>query len=96
MYDLEAVVTPTIENYLIENGHVASDYQLENDVDNPVFGLSVSYTGLVPLVYTTQHVLLSSLTSSLLTAFLLICIVMMIVLKSPSAGLVSMIPNRKR
>ena len=91
--DLEQVVTPTVQSFLIRNGHVDPDYKLVSNAADPEFGVSVLYTGLVPLVYKTQHVLLSSLTSSLLTAFILICIVMMIVLKSPSAGLLSMVPN---
>jgi uncharacterized protein len=97
--DLERVVTPTVQGYLKRNGYVPRDYEFpdeykfESGTENPPCGVTVSYTGLVPLVYKTQHVLLSSLTSSLLTAFILICVVMMIVLKSPSAGLLSMIPN---
>lgn len=56
-------------------------------------GLSATYTGLVPLVYKTQHELLNGLFKSLAYAFVLIALVMMIVLKSPSAGLLAMVPN---
>lgn len=56
-------------------------------------GIDATYTGLVPLVYKAQHELMTGLFNSLELAFLLIAIVMMIVLKSMSAGLLSMIPN---
>lgn len=59
----------------------------------PVQGVSVVYTGLVPLVYKAQHELLAGLYTSLKWAFVLIGIVMILVLRSPSAGLLSMIPN---
>ncbi len=58
-----------------------------------VEGIDVTYTGLVPLVYKTQHELMTGLFESLALAFVLIAIVMMLVLRSPSAGLVAMIPN---
>ena len=56
-------------------------------------GIDARYTGLVPLVYKTQHELMRGLVNSLISAFGLIAIVMIVVLKSPSAGLLSMIPN---
>jgi predicted RND superfamily exporter protein len=56
-------------------------------------GIRVTYTGLVPLVYKTQRELLRGLYNSLLCAFCLIAVIMVLVLKSPSAGLLSMIPN---
>ncbi len=51
------------------------------------------YTGMIPLVYKTQRQLLISLRQSILWATVLIAVVMMLVLHSPTAGLVSMIPN---
>ncbi len=56
-------------------------------------GIVAVYTGVVPLVYQTQHELMRGLFNSLTMAFVLIAFVMMIVLKSPRAGLVAMIPN---
>ncbi|MBN2218633.1 MAG: MMPL family transporter, partial [Pirellulales bacterium] len=56
-------------------------------------GIKVTYTGLVPLVYKAQTELLAGLFNSLLMAFALIALVMMLVLRSPSAGLISMLPN---
>jgi len=58
-----------------------------------VKGIDATYTGLVPLVYKTQHELMRGLFESLATAFLLIAVVMMLVLRSPVSGLVSMVPN---
>ena len=51
------------------------------------------YTGMIPLVYKTQRQLLISLNESIMWATVLIAVVMMFVLRSPMAGLVSMIPN---
>jgi len=51
------------------------------------------FTGMVPLVYKTQRQLLISLKESILWATVLIAGVMMFVLRSPVAGLISMIPN---
>jgi len=74
---LREVVAPVIEEYRTEGAK----------------GISVKYTGLVPLVYKAQTELLRGLFNSLLMAFALIALVMMLVLRSPSAGLISMLPN---
>ena len=55
--------------------------------------LAAVYTGVVPLVYKTQRQLLYSLRESIGMATVLISFVMIFVLRSPAAGLVSMIPN---
>lgn len=52
-----------------------------------------TYTGIVPLVYKTQRQLLASLRESIGWATVLIACVMVVVLRSPFGGLVSMIPN---
>ena len=75
--DIEKQVNPVIKAY----------------EDEGVKGLKVTYTGLVPLVYKAQTELLSGLFKSLLMAFGLIAIVMMLVLRSFFAGIISMIPN---
>jgi len=62
----------------------------ENDSPRPIRAV---YTGMVPLVYKTQRQLLISLNESILWATALIAVVMMFVLRSPIAGLLSMIPN---
>ncbi len=51
------------------------------------------YTGMVPLVYKTQRQLLISLRESIMWATVLIAVVMVFVLRSPVAGLISMVPN---
>ncbi len=51
------------------------------------------YTGMIPLVYKTQRQLLYSLNDSIMWATVLIAVVMMFVLRSPIAGLISMVPN---
>ncbi|MFP6691497.1 MAG: MMPL family transporter [Pirellulales bacterium] len=56
-------------------------------------GISPVYTGVVPLVYKAQRTLLSGLVNSTGLAFVLICVVMILILRSPLAGLLSMIPN---
>ena len=56
-------------------------------------GLTAKYTGMVPLVYKTQHALILGLTNSLIMAFFLIAFVIMIILRSVPGGLVAMIPN---
>ncbi|MDO4586049.1 MAG: MMPL family transporter [Planctomycetia bacterium] len=56
-------------------------------------GISAKYTGMVPMVYKTQHELINGLVQSLIMAFFLIAIVFMILLRSPFAGIVAMLPN---
>ncbi len=55
--------------------------------------IATMYTGLVPIVYKAQRTLLRSLINSTFQAFVAISLVMMLVLRSPMAGLVSMFPN---
>jgi uncharacterized protein len=81
--DLRAVVDPGLDDALAE---LRPDGQLTGNID-------ARYTGMVPLVYKTQHELMRGLVNSLISAFGLIAIVMIIVLRSPSAGMLSMIPN---
>ncbi len=56
-------------------------------------GLDVTYTGVIPVVYKSQRTLLDNLFQSFGSAFGLIAIVMIVVLRNPVAGLVSMLPN---
>ena len=58
--------------------------------DEPI---SVVYTGLVPVVYKAQRTLLVSLIESTGWAFGMIAVVMMFVVRSMRAGLLSMLPN---
>ncbi len=52
-----------------------------------------AYTGVVPLVFVAQRELLDGLFKSFCLAFALIAVVMTVLLRSPTAGLMSMIPN---
>ncbi|MBQ6827503.1 MAG: MMPL family transporter, partial [Thermoguttaceae bacterium] len=56
-------------------------------------GFAAKYTGMVPLVYKTQHELINGLTSSLVMAFFLIAFVFIFLLRSVTAGFIAMIPN---
>lgn len=55
--------------------------------------VSLVYTGVVPVVYKAARTLLTNLIESTVWAFALIALVMMMVLKSFRAGLISMLPN---
>lgn len=55
--------------------------------------ISAVYTGLVPIVYKAQRTLLESLINSTGLAFVMIAVVMVFLLRSPRAGLISMLPN---
>lgn len=63
------------------------------DAEHQPPALAVVYSGVVPLVYKAQRTLLTSLIESIGWAFALIAVVMMLLLRSPSAGMVSMLPN---
>ncbi len=68
------------------------DTQLaEEDLDREV--VRPVYTGVVPLVFVAQRELLDGLFKSFCLAFALIAVVMTFLLRSPTAGLMSMIPN---
>ena len=56
-------------------------------------GFAAKYTGMVPLVYKTQHELIAGLTSSLVMAFFLIAFVFVVILRSVPAALIAMLPN---
>jgi predicted RND superfamily exporter protein len=60
---------------------------------NEARGVHMTYTGAVPLVCQTQRLLLRDLFFSFLTAFAIVAVVMMIVLRNVWAGLVAMVPN---
>jgi predicted RND superfamily exporter protein len=73
-----------------KDGSSAATWVVNPDEPHPVAAV---YTGVVPLVYKTQRQLLYSLRQSIGWATVLIALVMVCVLRSPFAGLVSMIPN---
>ncbi len=51
------------------------------------------YSGSVPLVHKAQDQLLDDLFKSFLLAFVVIALTMMLLLRSPAAGILSMVPN---
>lgn len=63
------------------------------ELDRPVESTDVVYTGIVPIVYKAQHVLLDSLIDSSLWSFLTITPLMMMVTRGFRSGLIVMIPN---
>ncbi|MDR0336297.1 MAG: MMPL family transporter [Planctomycetaceae bacterium] len=68
-----------------ENEHASLNF-----TDQPIEAV---YTGMVPVVYKTQHELLTGLRDSFVTSFIMIAITMGFILRSPLAGLCAMIPN---
>jgi hypothetical protein len=58
----------------------------ENDVH-------ATYTGIIPLIYKAQRQLLQDLVRSFLAAFAVIAVVLMFVLRSPTAAFLAMVPN---
>lgn len=56
-------------------------------------GVSAMLTGSIPMMYKAQHQVLRDLMQSFLTAFILISLVLIFVLRSIPAGLVAMLPN---
>ncbi|MAG92454.1 MAG: hypothetical protein CMJ48_01705, partial [Planctomycetaceae bacterium] len=56
-------------------------------------GVHAEFTGIMPLIHTVQQTILEDLLRSFLSAFALVAIVMMLVLRSVRAGLLAMVPN---
>ncbi len=73
---LQAVVEPILQE---QNGR-------------GIKGISVAYTGLIPLVYKAQHSLMDGLVFGFLTDFALIVVVMIIACRQWSAGIVLLLP----
>jgi predicted RND superfamily exporter protein len=63
------------------------------DSGQPPESTEVFVTGICPVFAQAQTQLFSDLSSSFLLAFVLICPIMMLIIRSVSAGLVAMIPN---
>ena len=60
---------------------------------DPDLGIRATYTGVIPLIYKAQRQLFNDLVKSFLLAFGVIALVMVVALRSPSAGLLAMAPN---
>ena len=86
----EGVTHVTLEGHGVETAYARSQTNASLAADA---SLAAVYTGIVPLVYKTQRELLTSLQESIGWATVLIACVMVLVLRSPGGGLVSMIPN---
>jgi predicted RND superfamily exporter protein len=74
----------------------ARDHQYTGDAGTAKDGdeaISAIYTGVVPVVYKAQRTLLVSLVESTGWAFGMIAVVMIFVVRSVRAGLLSMLPN---
>ena len=79
-----------VTTYLAHTEEALNPKSIEQNLDRDV---SVVYTGLVPVVYKAQRTLLESLIESTAWAFAMIAVVMVLVVRSVRAGLLSMIPN---
>ncbi|MDR2439832.1 MAG: MMPL family transporter [Planctomycetaceae bacterium] len=93
--DVKDVVDPIIikmaERYFPHQVSVReSEHSGLGFTDKPIEAI---YTGMVPVVYKTQHELLTGLRDSFITSFLMIAITMGFILRNPLAGLCAMIPN---
>jgi len=66
---------------------------LLEQLKDPAAGVNVVVTGMVPLFFDAQRELFDSLVESFVMAFALIAILMIILLQSWRAGLISMLPN---
>ena len=65
---------------------------LANHQSDGTQGISVDYTGLVPLVYKAQHSLLDGLIAGFISDFAIIVLVMVLLCRAASAGLVLLLP----
>ena len=63
----------------------------QHELESPA--IKAIYTGMVPVVYKTQHELYNGLAWSFVSSFVMIGIVIAFILKSPVAGFLAMIPN---
>jgi len=61
--------------------------------DDEISGVRATYTGVIPLIYKAQRELFNDLVESFFTAFGVIALVMIVVLRSVRAGLMAMAPN---
>jgi len=59
----------------------------------PVDGVDATYTGVIPLIYKAQRQLFDDLVHSFFLAFSVIALVMIVALRSPASGMLSMAPN---
>jgi predicted RND superfamily exporter protein len=77
---IEAVVEPSLAQERQRRGGVPGEY-------------TATYTGLVPLVYKAQHTLLDGLVIGFFGDWILVAVVMMVVVRDWSAGVLLMLPS---
>jgi predicted RND superfamily exporter protein len=94
------ILVLTSSDQLASASHLAESGLQTVDISQPLDSMpplgpavSAKYTGIVPLVYKTQRQLLLSLRQSIGWAFVMIAVLMMVILRSVTAGLLAMIPN---
>ena len=97
-FDAIIAVRPETASPLKDEAGVSLDIsvlatQPPGETPLPATEATAVYSGVVPVVYKTQRELLVSLRQSISMATVLIAGVMVVVLRSPAAGLASMIPN---
>jgi predicted RND superfamily exporter protein len=97
--DVKNVVDPTIEKMI---ARYFPQQEIAGDAVKPIEHADLGftnkpieavYTGMVPVVYKTQHELLTGLRDSFIASFIMIAITMGFILRNPIAGLCAMIPN---
>jgi predicted RND superfamily exporter protein len=97
--DVKNVVDPTIEKMIARyfpQQEVADESVKPAEHADLGFTnkpIEAVYTGMVPVVYKTQHELLTGLRDSFISSFIMIAITMGFILRNPIAGLCAMIPN---
>ncbi|MDR1960607.1 MAG: MMPL family transporter [Planctomycetaceae bacterium] len=97
--ELIKVIHAAVTNYLKPEALKEIADPLQDGINNPKFadvnltGVDAVYTGMVPLVYQTQHQLILGLINSLILAFVSIAVVFCLILKNPVAGFLAMVPN---
>ncbi len=79
-------------DYILKQVQQRVDTFLKNRVPNSVY-VTTLYTGSTPLVLAAQRELLAGLFKSFCLAFVLIAVVMVLLLRNVSTGMVLMLPN---
>lgn len=78
--NVQSLLAPIIQQAIVEEGLRGSD-------------IRIAYTGGVPLTTTSQDVLLRDLFRSFLSAFAIVGLMMIVVLRSVAGGMLAMFPN---
>ncbi len=83
---------------VVQSAQITVDARQHSVVKDPtdpadVRIVTATYTGVMPLAYEVQNALLNDLIKSFLTAVVLVSVVMIVLQRSPVAGMVAMFPN---